>query len=66
MEQQKEVGEAQKKNVLENGTYSIYGPESGEVMIDMLELHAGSGEKRIWKVKSFSEREITLEIVKFA
>ena len=66
MEQQKEVSTEQKKNVLENGTYSIYGPESGEIVIDTLELHAGSGEKRIWKIKNLSEKEITLEIVKFA
>ena len=66
MEHQREVSAEQKKNVLENGTYSVYGPDSGSITIDTLELHAGTGEKRIWKVKSISAKEITLEIVKFA
>ena len=69
MEEQKEAQSQSpmaKNNVLENGTYSIYGPENGEIMIDTIELHAGSGAQRIWKVKRISKKEITLEIVKFA
>lgn len=69
MDEQKEakpVSPEQNKNVLENGTYSIYGPDNGDIMIDTLELHAGNGAKRIWKVKSITKKEITLEIIKFA
>ena len=54
------------KNVLENGTYSIYGPDNGEIMIDKIELHSGSGAKRIWKVEKFSKKEIVLKVEKFA
>lgn len=53
------------KNVLENGTYSVYGPDSGDIMMDKIELHSGAGAKRIWKVKSFSPKEIVFEIEKF-
>lgn len=69
MDEQKEAqpeSSGVKKNVLENGTYSIYGPDSGDIMIDTIELHAGSGAQRVWKVKSITKKEITLEIVKFA
>ena len=52
--------------MLENGTYSIYGPDSGDIILDKIELHSGSGAKRIWKVKSLSEKEIILQIEKFA
>jgi len=57
---------AKEKNVLENGTYSIYGPDNGEIKIDKIELHSGSGAKRVWKVESFSEKEIVLKVEKFA
>jgi hypothetical protein len=53
------------KNVLEKGTYLVHGPDSGEISFDKLELHAGSGAKRIWKVKSMNEKEVVFEIVKF-
>ena len=69
MDEQKEVNSGaanQKNNVLENGTYSIYGPNNGDIMIDTIELHAGSGAQRVWKVKNITKKEITLEIVKFA
>ena len=68
MDEQKEAEQApaSKKSVLENGTYSIYGPDNGDIMVDTIELHAGSGAQRIWKVKSITKKEITLEIVKFA
>jgi hypothetical protein len=55
-----------KKNVLENGTYSFYGPDSGDISLDKLELHSGSGAKRVWKVKSFTPKEVVFEIEKFA
>ncbi|MBM3232966.1 hypothetical protein FJZ18_02255 [Candidatus Pacearchaeota archaeon] len=61
----KETASQEKKNVLENGTYSVYGPDSGEIQFDTLELHAGNGAKRIWKVKSMTAKEIILEIKKF-
>ena len=54
MEQETKKG----KNVLENGTYSVYGPESGEINFETLELHSGSGAKRIWKVRSMTEKEM--------
>lgn len=71
MEEQKEVEEVNKEenknkvNVLENGTYSVYGPENGDISFDTLELHAGSGAKRIWKVESFSADKIVLKVIKF-
>lgn len=63
MENQKETS-SEKKNILENGAYSIYGPDNGDIMIDTLELHSGLGAKRIWKVKSISQKEIILETSK--
>ena len=68
MEKQKEAVEKkqeQKKNVLENGTYSIYGPENGDIVFDTLELHAGSGAVRKWKVESFSPDKIVFKVLKF-
>ncbi len=65
MENPKEVSIEQKKNVLENGEYAIYGPDSGAIEFNTLELQAGSGAKRIWKVKSMTNKEIILEIKKF-
>lgn len=53
------------KNVLENGTYSVYGPDSGEITFDRIELHAGTGAKRIWKIKSMDQKQIIFEVVKF-
>ena len=63
MEEQKE--EAKNKNVLENGTYSIYGPDNGEVMFDTLELHSGGGAKRVWKIETFSKEKIVFKVEKF-
>jgi len=91
--------EKKEKNVIENGVYSVYGLDSGEIsfdtekinlrkffilvyekqinfrgaqeleyiwrVLDKIELHAGSGAKRIWKVKSISQKEIIFEVVKF-
>ncbi len=57
---------SEKKNVLENGTYSVYGPDSGAIEFERLELHSGSGAKRVWKVRHMSEKEIVLDIEKFA
>jgi len=65
MEESQETQNKQ-KNVLENGTYSIYGPDNGEISIDKIELHSGSGAQRIWKVKSMTKKEIVLEVEKFA
>jgi hypothetical protein len=64
MEDKKETG-LKEKNTLENGTYSIYGPENGDITFDTLELHAGSGAKRVWKVEEFSREKIVLKVLKF-
>jgi hypothetical protein len=54
-----------KENILEVGEYQINGPENGEITFDKMTLHATSGAKRVWKVKSMTNKEIILEIVKF-
>lgn len=64
MEQKKE-DVAVKKNVLENGMYSIYGPENGEIVVDKIELHSDSNRKRVWKVHKFSADEIIFKVEKF-
>ena len=53
------------KNILEQGIYQIVGPDSGEIELDKIELKSSSGNSRIWKVDSFSEKEIVLKIEKF-
>ncbi len=53
------------KNLLEEGSYTIEGPDNGEIKFDKITLNASSGAKRIWKVQSFSEKEIILKIEKF-
>ncbi len=58
--------EDEKKNVLEEGDYTLSGPENGDIRIDTLQLNSLSGARRIWKVKSITEKEIIFEIVKFA
>lgn len=63
MEEQKEV--KQERNVLENGTYSIYGPDNGDISFDTIELHAGSGAVRKWKVEEFTREKIVLKVIKF-
>lgn len=70
MEEQKEVRETKPKeekgkNVLENGTYSIYGPDNGDITFDRLELHAGSGAIRKWKIETFSKEKIVFKVEKF-
>ncbi len=65
MEEKREVAEEKKKNVLENGTYSIYGPENGDIVFDTMEIHAGSGAQRIWKVEEFGRDKIVFKVVKF-
>ena len=57
--------EEKKKNILETGTYSMLGPENGDINIDTIELNSESGAKRIWKIRNMSEKEINLDIVKF-
>jgi len=54
-----------KSNILEVGEYQIDGPETGEISFHKMTLASTSGAKRIWKVKSITEKEITLEIIKF-
>ena len=54
-----------KKNLLEFGEYRIFGPESGEISIDKIELKSVTGANRIWKVKSIDKKQIVLEIIKF-
>lgn len=61
VEEKKEV----EKNVLENGTYSIYGPDNGDISFDTMELHSGSGAKRIWKVEEFGRDKIVFKVIKF-
>ncbi len=57
--------EQKKKNLLENGTYEFTGPENGDIFMETLELRSTSGAKRVWKVKSISQKEIAFEIQKF-
>ena len=65
MDTKKEESKSKNENVLENGSYSIYGPENGDITFDTIELHAGSGAKRIWKVEEFSREKIVLKVIKF-
>lgn len=67
MEEQKKAIEknSKNKNVLENGTYSIYGPENGDINFDTLELHAGSGATRVWKIESFDKEKVVFKVIKF-
>jgi hypothetical protein len=60
-----DIKDIQNKNVLENGTYSIYGPDNGEITFDVLELHAGSGAVRKWKVEEFGRDKIVFKVLKF-
>ena len=53
------------ENILEVGEYQIDGPKSGDIKFETMTLKATSGAKRIWKVKSMTDKEINLEIVKF-
>lgn len=53
------------KNVLENGTYSIFGPDTGEISFDTLELHSGAGNTRKWKIVEFSKEKIVFKVEKF-
>jgi len=63
MEEEKQ--ENKEKNVLENGTYTIYGPDNGDISFDTLELHAGSGAVRRWKITEFSREKIVFKVEKF-
>lgn len=67
VEEQAITKEEQKKeeNVLEVGEYQINGPENGDITFDTMILVATSGAKRIWKVKSMTNKEIIFDIVKF-
>lgn len=57
--------EEKERNLLELGKYEIYGPDSGDISIDKIELEAHTGAKRVWKVKSIDQKQIILEIEKF-
>ena len=50
---------------METGNYKVAGPESGDFKLETITLHSDSGAKRIWKIKSMTEKEIVLEIIKF-
>jgi len=64
-ETKKEEQKESKENVLEIGEYQIDGPENGNITFDKMTLIATSGAKRIWKVKSMTNKEIIFEIIKF-
>ena len=53
------------KNLLEFGEYRMFGPDSGDISIDKIELKSVTGAHRIWKVKSLDRKQIVLEVVKF-
>ncbi len=57
--------EPKQENILEVREYQINGPENGEITFDTMILAATSGAKRIWKVKSMTNKEIIFEIKKF-
>jgi hypothetical protein len=65
MENKNESSDPKNKNILENGTYSVYGPENGDINFDTIELHAGSGAKRVWKVEQFGKDKIIFKVLKF-
>ena len=54
-----------KENILEVGEYQINGPESGDIMIDKITLMSTSGAKRIWKVRSITQKEVIFDVIKF-
>ena len=62
---QEQKTEIKQENILENGEYQINGPENGDITFDTMILAATSGAKRIWKVKSMTNKEIIFEIKKF-
>lgn len=53
------------KYSLEAGRYKMYGPESGEIAIDTIELKSITGAHRVWKVKSLDKKQIILDVIKF-
>lgn len=57
--------EDKKENILEIGTYKILGPDSGDISIDKIKFKNSDDKERIWKVKSLTEKEVILEIIKF-
>jgi hypothetical protein len=57
--------EESKENILEVGEYQVNGPENGDISFDKITLKATSGAKRIWKVKTFDQKQIVLEVLKF-
>ena len=66
MEHKKEEKKQEsQENILEVGEYQINGPENGDISFDKITLKATSGAKRIWKVKTFDQKQIVLEVIKF-
>jgi len=66
MEHKKEEKKQEsQENILEVGEYQINGPENGDISFDKITLRATSGAKRIWKVKTFDQKNIVLEVIKF-
>ena len=55
----------EEKNILESGTYKILGKDNEDISPDKIKLTTDYGKERIWKVKSITEKEIILEIIKF-
>lgn len=59
------IKEESTENILEVGEYQIDGPDNGDIAFDKMTLKATSGAKRVWKVKTFNQKEIVLEVLKF-
>lgn len=65
MDEIKKEEDQKERNILEQGAYQIVGPDSGAIELDKIELKSTSGNTRIWKVESFSDKEIILKVEKF-
>lgn len=53
------------EDLLESGSYFVKGSLNGNISIDTIELHSNSGQKRIWKVRNITAKEIILDVIKF-
>ena len=60
-----EENKKKEAELLESGSYEIFTPETGEIMMDTLILHGHNGTKRIWKLKSLDQKQAIFEIKKF-
>jgi hypothetical protein len=54
-----------KKDVLEYGTYEMTGPGKDGILIDELHLKGDQGQKRIWRIKEITPKQVIFEIIKF-